>query len=111
MPYSPAALEQALAAEPPVFAYFTADWCVTCKVNERVVIRTAAAAELFAANGVTVMVGDWTSQDPEITEILMRYERAGVPMYSWFPPGTSAGDRELLPQILTPGIIEKAITG
>lgn len=57
------------------------------------------------------MVGDWTSQDPDTTEMLMRYERAGVPMYLWFPPGTSAGEGRLPPQILTPGIIEEAITG
>ena len=111
VPYSAEALEQALAADTPVFAYFTADWCVTCKVNERVAIKTAASAELFTANGVTVMVGDWTNQNPEITEILMRYERAGVPMYLWFPPGTSAGEGRLLPQILTPGIVEETVTG
>ena len=57
------------------------------------------------------MVSDWTSQDPDTTEMLIRYERAGVPMYLRFPPGTSAGEGRLLPQILTPGIIEEAITG
>ena len=110
IPYSPAALDEALNAGTPVFVYFTADWCVTCKVNERVAIKTEAAAATFAANGVTVMVGDWTNQNPDITEILIRYERAGVPMYLFFPPGASAAEGRLLPQILTPGIIESAIT-
>ena len=110
IPYSPAALDEALNAGTPVFAYFTADWCVTCKVNERVAIKTEAAAATFKANGVTVMVGDWTNQNPDITEILIRYERAGVPMYLFFPPGASAAEGRLLPQILTPGIIEGAIT-
>ena len=110
IPYSPAALDEALNAGTPVFVYFTADWCVTCKVNERVAIKTEAAAATFAANDVTVMVGDWTNQNPDITEILIRYERAGVPMYLYFPPGASAAEGRLLPQILTPGIIESAIT-
>ena len=110
IPYSPAALDEALNAGTPVFAYFTADWCVTCKVNERVAIKTEAAAATFEANGVTVMVGDWTNQNPDITEILIRYERAGVPMYLFFPPGAGAAEGRLLPQILTPGIIEGAIT-
>ena len=111
VPYSPAALDAALAEGTPVFAYFTADWCVTCKVNERVAIRTETAAEAFDANGVTVMVGDWTNQNPDITDILLRYERAGVPMYLYFAPGVSADEGELLPQVLTPGIVAGAVGG
>ena len=49
------------------------------------------------------MVGDWTNQNPDITEVLVRYERAGVPMYLYFPPGSTAEEGQLLPQILTPG--------
>ena len=108
--YSPAALEAELAAGKPVFAYFTADWCVTCKVNERVAIKTATAAEAFEENGVTVMVGDWTNQNPDITEILVRYERAGVPMYLYFPPGSTAEEGQLLPQILTPQLVANAVS-
>lgn len=107
--YSPAALEAELAAGKPVFAYFTADWCVNCKVNERVAIKTATAAEAFEENGVTVMVGDWTNQNPDITEILVRYERAGVPMYLYFPPGSTAEEGQLLPQILTPQLVVNAV--
>ncbi len=108
--YSPAALDAALEDGRPVFAYFTADWCVTCKVNERVAIKTATAAAAFKENGVTVMVGDWTNQNPDITEILMRYERAGVPMYLYFPPGASADEGQLLPQILTPSLLAGAVS-
>lgn len=108
--YTPDALDEALKAGRPVFAYFTADWCVTCKVNERVAIKTATAAEAFKANGVTVMVGDWTNQNPDITEILVRYERAGVPMYLYFPPGSTAEKGQFLPQILTPGLIADTVS-
>ena len=93
-----------------MFAYFTADWCVTCKVNERVAIKTQTAAKAFEENGVTVMVGDWTNQNPDITEILVRYERAGVPMYLYFPPGATADEGQLLPQILTPGLLADAVS-
>ena len=108
--YTPAALDAELAAGRPVFAYFTADWCVTCKVNERVAIKTATAAEAFKANGVTVMVGDWTKQNPDITEILVRYERAGVPMYLYFPPGSTPNNGQLLPQILTPSLLAATVS-
>ena len=110
VPYSPEALDSALAAGEPVFAYFTADWCVTCKVNERVAIRTDTAAQAFEDNGVTVIVGDWTNQNPDITEMLVRYERAGVPMYLYFPPGTTRDEGQLLPQILTPGLLADAVS-
>ena len=108
--YSPEALDTVLAEGRPVFAYFTADWCVTCKVNERVAIKTETAAKAFAENGVTVMVGDWTNQNPDITEILVQYERAGVPMYLYFPPGATADEGQLLPQILTPGLLADAVS-
>ena len=94
-----------------VFAYFTADWCVTCKVNERVAIKTATAAEAFNESGVTVMVGDWTNQNPDITDILVRYERAGVPMYLYFPPGATKDDGQLFPQILAPETIAGVVNG
>ncbi len=109
-PYSPDALNHALSSGMPVFAYFTADWCVTCKVNERVAIKTEATAALFQQQGVSVIVGDWTNQNPDITEILVRYERAGVPMYLYFAPGSSADEGQLLPQILTSGVIREALS-
>ena len=108
--YTPDALEQALQEGRLVFAYFTADWCVTCKVNERVATKTATAVEAFKENGVTVMVGDWTNQNPDITDILVRYERVGVPMYLYFPPSATKDDGQLLPQILAPGTIAGVVS-
>lgn len=108
-PYSAARLEALLSEGRPVFAYFTADWCVTCKVNERVAINRAETASFFEAQGIVVLVGDWTRQDPAITKMLETYGRAGVPMYLYFPSGATVAGAKILPQILTPAIIQASI--
>lgn len=106
-PYSAPRLEEALAGRDPVFVYMTAAWCITCKVNEKIAINTAQTDKLFAEHNVTVLKGDWTSQDPEITKFLSHYGRNGVPLYIYFGAVDSAtGQRPeaiILPQILTPG--------
>lgn len=105
--YSEVALDALRAEQQPVFAYFTADWCITCKVNEGVALRSDAVQEYFSREGVQVMVGDWTNEDPAITEILQRHGRAGVPLYLYFKPGSA--DALVLPQILTPDLVIEAI--
>lgn len=107
--YSPHKLDALLAEGRPVFAYFTADWCLTCKVNERVALDQDETRRFFASRKIAVMVGDWTRQDPRITEILSRYGRAGVPMYVYFPAGSTAREGVVLPQILTPAIVKNNI--
>jgi thiol:disulfide interchange protein len=97
-PFSEAALAAARAAHKPVFAYFTADWCLTCKVNENVAIETAATAAAFKQAGVVVLVGDWTRRDPAITRFLGTQGAAGVPLYVWYP---ADGDAQKLPQVLS----------
>jgi thiol:disulfide interchange protein DsbD len=90
----------ALRAEgKPVFVNMTAAWCVTCLVNERVAIGTEAVRQAFAANGVTYLKGDWTRQDPAITEFLRQNGRDGVPLYVFFP--AHGAPPRVLPQILT----------
>ena len=98
-PFSEAALAEARASGAPVFAYFTADWCLTCKVNEQVAIERESTRDAFEQAGVTVLVGDWTQRDPEITRFLTARGAAGVPLYLWYAPGE---DAEQLPQLLTP---------
>ncbi len=98
-PFSEAGLAKARAAGKPVFVWFTADWCLTCKVNERVAIERESTHEAFARAGVVALVGDWTRRDPVITRFLDRQGAAGVPLYLWYPPGR---DAEVLPQVLTP---------
>jgi DsbC/DsbD-like thiol-disulfide interchange protein/cytochrome c biogenesis protein CcdA len=98
-PFSEAALASARAAGKPVFVWFTADWCLTCKVNERVAIEREATHDAFAKAGVVALVGDWTRRDPAITRFLGRHGAAGVPLYLWYAPGKEG---EVLPQVLTP---------
>jgi thiol:disulfide interchange protein len=83
----------------PVFVYFTADWCVTCKVNEKGALERQQVAEAFAANKVAVLVGDWTRGDAEIGRFLEKHGRSGVPLYLYYEPGQPV---EILPQVLTP---------
>ncbi|WP_120077996.1 protein-disulfide reductase DsbD family protein [Aurantiacibacter odishensis] len=100
--YSEAALAEARASGAPVFLWFTADWCLTCKVNEQVAIEREATREAFEDAGVVAMRGDWTRRDPEITRYLEQWGAAGVPLYVWYPAG---GEGEQLPQVLTPAML------
>ena len=101
--FSRAALAEARASGAPVFLWFTADWCVTCKVNEAAAIEREAVREAFEAAGVVTMVGDWTVRDPEITAFLAEQGAAGVPLYLWYAP--DAASPEQLPQVLTPDLL------
>jgi thiol:disulfide interchange protein len=87
----------------PVFLYFTADWCLTCKVNERVAIDRSDVTKAFAAKHVAVMVGDWTRGDPAISRFLSAHGRSGVPFYLFYP--ADGGEPRELPQVLTPGLL------
>jgi len=98
-PFSEAALAEARASGKPVFVWFTADWCLTCKVNESVAIEREETREAFGKAGVIALRGDWTRRDPAITRFLTRHGAAGVPLYLWYPAG---GDARQLPQVLTP---------
>uniref|UniRef100_UPI0038BAEC98 protein-disulfide reductase DsbD family protein n=1 Tax=Novosphingobium sp. TaxID=1874826 RepID=UPI0038BAEC98 len=95
-PFSEAALASARASGKPVFAYFTADWCLSCKVNEGVAIEREETRDAFRKAGVVVLVGDWTRRDPEITRFLGEQGAAGVPLYLWYP---ARGEPQKLPQV------------
>ena len=97
-PFSMEALASARASGRPVFAYFTADWCVTCKVNEQVAIDRAPVAKAFAEHDVAVLRGDFTRGDPAIARFLSENGAAGVPLYLWYAPGETA---RILPQVLS----------
>jgi len=101
--WSPAAVARAQAAGHPVFVYFTADWCLTCKVNEAGAIDRDAVQDAFRKARVTTLVGDWTNGDPAITRFLDSRGRAGVPLYLWYEPGKP--EPEELPQVLTPSML------
>ncbi|MEO5808597.1 MAG: protein-disulfide reductase DsbD domain-containing protein [Sphingomicrobium sp.] len=101
--WSEAAVARHRAAGDPLFVYFTADWCLTCKVNEAAAIDRDAVRQAFGRAGVKVLVGDWTNGDPAITRFLESRGRAGVPLYLWYAPGAVAPEE--LPQILTPAML------
>jgi thiol:disulfide interchange protein len=103
IPFSEAKLAELRAQRRPVFAYFTADWCLTCKVNERVAIDTDQVRAAFARRNVAVLVGDWTDGDPALGRFIEAHNRAGVPLYLYFAPG--AAEPQVLPQVLTPGTL------
>jgi thiol:disulfide interchange protein/DsbC/DsbD-like thiol-disulfide interchange protein len=100
--WSEARLASAIQQRKPVFVYFTADWCLTCKVNEAAAIDRSDVRDAFKKAGVTVLAGDWTNGDPAITRFLETRGRAGVPFYLWYAPGMPP---EELPQVLTPAML------
>ena len=108
-PFSKSTLEQALASGRPVFVDFTADWCITCKTNERFAIDTPKVRDAFSKRNVLTLKADWTRGDPEITQILNRYGRAGVPMYLVYPGGSKEPRPVLLPELITAQAVVDAL--
>lgn len=106
--FSRARLDEAVAARKPVFVDFTAAWCITCLVNDRVALDTAATRRAFDETGTVKLKGDWTNRDPEITATLKEYARAGVPLYLYWAPG--ADRPKILPQILTEASVVATLT-
>ena len=99
---------QALRAQgQPVFVNMTADWCVTCKANERRVLSQPAFRDALAQSGATYLVGDYTNVDPAISAFLDRHKAVGVPLYVVYPRG--AGEGEVLPALLSDEIVTGAL--
>ena len=98
VPYSERALAALRAEGRPVFVNMTADWCVTCKANERGVLARDDFRAALRETGTAYMVGDYTDVDPAITAYLQRHKAVGVPLYVVDPRG--GGDGEVLPAVL-----------
>jgi thiol:disulfide interchange protein DsbD len=104
MPFTASKIDDLQAQGRPVFVDFTADWCITCKLNERTALEDSTVIKAFASNEVAALRADWTRQDPTITRMLEASGRAGVPLYLYYPrPGPRGQRREavVLPQLLT----------
>ncbi|WP_457351184.1 protein-disulfide reductase DsbD family protein [Roseateles sp. P5_D6] len=106
--YSAERLAELRAQNKPVFVNMTAAWCISCLVNERVALSRPEVKDAFAKAGVAYLKGDWTREDPNITAVLKAHGRSGVPLYLYYAPG--AAEAQVLPQILTPGLIVEAIS-
>jgi thiol:disulfide interchange protein len=105
--YSPARLAELQAQGRPVFVNYTAAWCVSCQVNDKVALSTHAVAQAFARHKVAYLKADWTKRDATIAAELASHGRAGVPLYLLY--GTHGGEAAILPSILTPDIVVKAV--
>ncbi|MDR7270339.1 thiol:disulfide interchange protein DsbD [Pelomonas saccharophila] len=106
--YSAERLAELRAQNKPVFVNMTAAWCISCLVNERVALSRPEVKDAFAKGGVAYLKGDWTREDPNITAVLKAHGRSGVPLYLYYAPG--AAEAQVLPQILTPGLVVEAIS-
>jgi thiol:disulfide interchange protein DsbD len=104
--FSQQKLDMLLASGQPVFVNMTAAWCITCLVNERTALSTDAVREVFAGKRIAYLKGDWTNRNPEITRLLEKFGRSGVPLYVLY-----RGGREpvVLPQILTQSLVLDAL--
>jgi len=107
-PWSAGAVQRALATGQSVFVDFTASWCLSCQVNERVALDRPEVMQAFANARVALFRADWTREDPAITQALTSLGRSGVPVYALYSPGQA--DPQLLPQVLTPGIVVDAVS-
>lgn len=106
-PWSADAVTRNLAQGRPVFVDFTASWCLSCQVNERVALREPEVQQAFQNANVALLKADWTRHDEAITEALTAMGRSGVPAYALYTPGSSGP--QLLPEVLTPGIVTDAL--
>jgi thiol:disulfide interchange protein DsbD len=107
-PFSLATLESHLREEKAVFLDFTAEWCLTCKVNEKAVLGDRTVVEKFRTSGIIPVRADWTSRNPDITRLLAKFGRSGVPLYVLFPAG-KPDQPVILPEVITARVVLEAI--
>jgi len=86
---------------------FTASWCLSCQVNERVALDRPEVQQAFHSANVVLLRADWTQRDEAITQALTALGRSGVPAYALYAPGETIP--RLLPEVLTPGIVTDAL--
>lgn len=104
--YSPQLLDRLRADKRVVFVNMTADWCVSCKANERAVLSRPEFKELLKRTNAVYMRGDYTNVDPQITTFLEEHKAVGVPLYVVYGPGAPP---TVLPTLLTQAVVEEAL--
>jgi thiol:disulfide interchange protein/DsbC/DsbD-like thiol-disulfide interchange protein len=107
-PWDPDAIGRHRGEGRVVLVDFTADWCLSCKMNERVALSGDEFAETMRSSSAIAMKADWTRSDPRITEALSGFGRSGVPLYVIYP-SDPAREPIVLPQILTPALVREAL--
>ena len=108
VPYSQSNLQNLRRQNKAVFIDLTADWCITCLTNKATTLSKPAIQNAFMEAGITYMVGDWTNFNPEITALLEKHQRSGIPFYILYPEDPNA-EPMILPQLLNESIVINAI--
>ncbi len=103
--FSAERLQELVTSNTPIYLDFTAEWCITCKVNERVVFGSASVRELLRKKKVALIKGDWTSMDGEITKALEKFGRNGVPLNVLYKGGAFNKEPVIFPNVLSPGSV------
>jgi thiol:disulfide interchange protein DsbD len=107
VPYSAEKLADLRKSGKPVFVDMGADWCVTCKANEKTVLDTDAFRATLAKTDAVFMVGDWTDEDPAIAAYLETFHSPGVPLYVVYP--ANGGEGKKLSTVLTQDLVAQAL--
>ena len=107
-PFTPQIVAASRAAGHPVLVDFTASWCLSCQVNERVVLRRADVEQRLHSGNLVLVRADWTRHDEAISQTLAGLGRSGIPVYALYPADPNAPP-QLLPEVLTPGILFSAL--
>lgn len=108
IPYDPVQFQKVASAGKPIFLDFTADWCLTCKVNEKTVLNQPDIVAKFEELGIVGFKLDWTHQDKKVTQLLKNFGRFGVPLYVYYPEGNRAPP-QVLPELLTKAGVLKVL--
>ncbi|MBF9018434.1 MULTISPECIES: thioredoxin family protein [unclassified Oceanispirochaeta] len=105
--FDPDMVNEIIEADEPLFLAFSAEWCTSCKVNEKTVLHTDRTIELFERKGIRTIKGDLTVSNDAAMEWIYKHNRAGVPLYLLYLPGEEV---QILPEILSNSIMEEALS-
>ena len=107
-PFSEARVMDLVSQGKPVFVDFTADWCLSCKVNEKVAFSSSEVTQKFLDLKMALLKADWTLRDETIAKALEKYGRNSIPLYVLYS-GNGMDDYVILPEVLSPGILLEAL--
>ena len=94
-----------LSKKGPLFINFTADWCITCKVNEQIALSGNDFKSMIAGQNINYLKIDWTNKDPNVNKLIETYGRSGIPLYVFYP--YEEYGPVILPEVLNKSILEK----